>query len=168
MLYYIGQFLGILGTLCCLTVALFPKKWQMLVVTALINTFCALNLVFIGRVGSVILIYVIAVLQTFVALRHLKRGTDPSRRENLLFLLLYVVCGSLDLRGAIDVLPVFGSVFHMLATFQKDVGKTRVLLLFNSATFLVYYILVGSTSAFSCLCTITTTLFAMYKYRKVS
>jgi len=164
-MYLLGQLLGILGTLCCLTVSLWPKKWQMLVTTALVNTFCALNLILIGRTGSVILIYVIAVIQTFVALRHLTRNTDPSRAENLLFLLLYVVCGSLDLRGIIDILPVFGSLFHMLATFQKDVHKTRVLLLFNSVTFLVYYILVGSTSAFSCICTIATTLLAMYKYR---
>jgi len=165
-MYLLGQFLGILGTICCLTVSLFPKKWQMLVVTALINTFCALNLVLIGRTGSVILINVVAVAQSFVALRHLNRNTDPSKKENLIFLLLYVVCGSLDLQGAIDILPVVGSLFHMLATFQKDTHKTRILLLFNSGTFLVYYTLVGSTSAFSCICTIATTVFAMYKYRK--
>ena len=165
-MYLLGQILGICGTICCLTVSLWPKKWQMLVATALVNAFCALNLILIGRVGSVILIYVIAVVQTFVALWHLARNTDPSRKENLIFLLLYVVCGSLDLRGAIDILPVFGSLFHMLATFQKDVHKTRVLLLFNSGTFLVYYVLVGSTSALSCICTLTTTIFAIYKYRK--
>ena len=78
-----------------------------------------------------------------------------------------MVCGSLDLQGAIDILPVVGSLFHMLATFQKDTHKTRILLLFNSGTFLVYYALVGSTSAFSCICTIATTVFAMYKYRKM-
>lgn len=167
-MYLLGQLLGILGTICCLTVSLWPKKWQMLVVTALINALCALNLILIGRVGSVILIYVVAVVQTFVALRHLTQNTDPSRKENIIFLLLYVVCGSLDLRGVIDILPVFGSLFHMLATFQKDVHKTRILLLFNSAAFLAYYILVGSSSAFSCICTIATTVFAIYKYRKTN
>lgn len=166
MVYYFGQFLGLLSTLCCLILPLFPKKWQMLVVTALVNTFCGLNLLCIGRVSSVILIYVVAVIQTMVALRHLQKNTEVSRAENVLFLLLYVVGGSLDLQGVIDVLPVVGSLFHMLATFQRDVGKTRVLLLFNSGTFLVYYALVGSTAAFATLCTITTTLIAMYRYRK--
>lgn len=166
MWYAIGQFLGILGTICCLILPLFPQKWQMLVVTALVNIFCACNLICIGRGGSVILIYVVAVLQTIVSLWHLKKDTIPTRWENLVFLLLYVGCGILDLRGVIDILPVVGAVFHMLATFQRDVGKTRILLLFNSGTFLIYYMLVGSSSMFSCMCTITTTLFAMYKYRK--
>lgn len=167
MMYYIGQFFGLLSTALCLILPFFPQKWQMLVVTGMVNALCGLNLIFIGRVGSVILIYVVAVIQIFAALRHLKRDTDPSRLENMIFLLLYVVCGSLDLRGVIDILPVVGSVFHMLATFQKDVGKTRVLLLFNAGTFLSYYILVRSTAGFACVCTLTTTLAAMYKYRKV-
>ena len=165
MNYYIGQALGLLGTLCCLILPFFKKKWQMLALTALVNVFCALNLVLIGEVGSVILIYVVAVAQTVVALWHLKRDTAVTRAENIIFLALYVVCGALDLRAFVDVLPIVGAVFHMLATFQPDVQKTRVLLVFNSITFMAYYALVGSTSVFSTMVTLTSTLLAMYHYR---
>ena len=166
MNYYIGQALGLIGTLCCLILPFFKKKWQMLAITALVNVFCALNLVLIGEVGSVILIYVVAVVQTVVALWHLKRDTAVTMAENVLFLILYVVCGALDLHTLVDVIPIAGAVFHMLATFQRDVQKTRVLLVFNSVTFMVYYALVGSTSVFSTLVTLTSTLVAMYHYRK--
>lgn len=165
MNYYIGQALGLLGTLCCLVLPFMKKKWQMLALTAAVNIFCAINLVLIGQVGSVILIYVVAVVQTIVALWHLRRDTAVTKAENIIFLLLYVVCGALDLRSVIDVIPIGGAVFHMLATFQRDVQKTRWLLLFNSATFMVYYLLVGSTSVFSTLITMTSTLIAMYRYR---
>ena len=165
MNYYIGQAIGLLGTLCCLILPFMKKKWQMLALTALVNIFCALNLVLIGQVGSVIFIYMVAVAQTIVALWHLKCDTAVTKAENILFLLLYVVCGALDLRTAVDVIPIVGAVFHMLATFQRDVQKTRWLLLFNSATFMVYYALVGSTSVFSTLITMTSTLLAMYRYR---
>ena len=168
MNYYIGQALGLLGTLCCLILPFMKKKWQMLVLTAAVNVLCAVNLVLIGQVGSVILIYVVAVAQTAVALWHLKRDTAVTMAENVFFLALYVVCGALDLRGAVDVIPIAGAVFHMLATFQRDVRKTRVLLLFNSMTFMVYYALVGSTSVFSTLVTMTSTLLAMFHYRKRS
>ena len=166
MNYYIGQALGLLGTLCCLILPFFKKKWQMLAITALVNIFCALNLVLIGQVGSVILIYVVAVVQSIVALWHLKRDTAVTKAENILFLALYVICGALDLGGLIDVIPIVGAVFHMLATFQRDVQKTRVLLVFNSITFMAYYALVGSTSVFSTMVTLTSTLLAMYHYRK--
>ena len=166
MNYYIGQALGLLGTLCCLILPFMKKKWQMLALTAVVNIFCALNLVLIGQVGSVILIYVVAVAQTIVALWHLKKDTQVTKTENIIFLALYVVCGALDLRTAVDVIPIVGAVFHMLATFQRDVHKTRVLLLFNSLTFMAYYALVGSTSVFSTLITMTSTLLAMYRYRK--
>lgn len=166
MNYYIGQALGLMGTLCCLILPFMKKKWQMLALTAIVNIFCALNLVLIGQVGSVILIYVVAVVQTIVALWHLKKDTAVTKAENLIFLLLYVVCGALDLRTFVDVIPIVGAVFHMLATFQRDVQKTRWLLLFNSLTFMVYYALVGSTSVFSTLITMTSTILAMIRYRK--
>ena len=164
MLYYMGQGFGILATLCCLALPLFQKKPQMLVTTILINLFCGLNLVLIGRVSSVITIYIIAVIQTFLSLRHIRQDTAVSRGEFIFFLLLYVCCGSLALKGPLDLLPVVGAVFHMLATFQRDVQKSRFWILLNASSFLVYYALVGSTSALSSLCAIATTVFALCRH----
>lgn len=166
MIYYIGQALGICSTICCLILPLFQKKWQMLIVNAAINLFCALNLIMIGQGGLVIGIYVVAVAQSLVMLWHVLRDVPVKKSENIVFLLLYLGCGAISVRGILDVLPAGGALFSMLATFQKDVQKTRVFLLCNALAFLVYYGLVGAAAVFSPLCTIITTTIAMWRHRK--
>ena len=166
MVYYIGQALGVCSTICCLILPLLQKKWQMLVMNTVINVFCALNLMMIGRGGLIICVYAVAIVQAMIALWHLQKDTAITKAENLVFLVLYVGCGALSVHSLLDVLPAVGALFCMLATFQKDVQKTRVLLLFNSGTFFAYYLLVGSTAVFSAVCTMATTVAAMWRHKK--
>ena len=166
MVYYIGQALGVVSAVCSLILPMLKKKSQMLVMTMFTNGLVALNLVMIGEFGSAVLIHSLAVVQAVVSLRHIRHETPVTKRENLLFLVLYVACGLLGYKRPIDVLPIVGSLFNMAATFQKDVHKTRVLILINVSTFVVYYILVRSTSVLMVSCTIVTTLIAMIRDRK--
>ena len=166
MFYYIGQGMGILATICCFIMPLFKKKWHMLICTAIANVFFALNLLFIGQVSSAIIINIVAVVQTLVSLWHVKRESRVTLPENIIFLVLYVVCGSLGFKSALDILPIVGAVFNMLATFQRDEQKTRVLVLLNASTFFGYYLAAGSTNMLAELLAIVTTVIAMIKYRK--
>ena len=166
MLYYIGQAVGILATICCFIMPLFKQKWHMLICTAVANLFFALNLFLIGQVSSAIIINIVAVAQTFVSMLHVKRDTKVTPAENIIFLILYVVCGSLGFKSALDILPIVGAVFNMLATFQRDEQKTRVLVLLNASTFFGYYLAAGSTNMLAELLAIVTTVIAMIKYRK--
>ena len=84
----------------------------------------------------------------------------------LLFLVLYIGCGLLGFRRAIDVLPIVGAVFNMLATFQRDEQKTRVLIFFNAGTYFSYYLALGATSMFAELLAAITALIGLVKYRK--
>lgn len=54
----------------------------------------------------------------------------------------------------------------MLATFQRDEQRTRVLTLINASIYLVYFVLVGSTSMLAEICVIVTSITAMYRYRQ--
>ena len=166
MIYYIGQALGVISAICSLILPMLKKKSQMLAMTMATNGLVALNLLMIGEVGSAVLIHSLAVVQAVVSLRHVRSETPVSKRENLLFLALYVGCGLLGYHRPLDVLPIVGSLFNMAATFQRDVHKTRILILINVSTFLVYYLIVGSTSALMVGCTIITTLIAMIRDRK--
>lgn len=85
--------------------------------------------------------------------------------EKGLFLALYVSCGLLGLRSTVDLLPVIGAVFNMLATFQRDEQRTRWLLLVNASIFAVYYVLIGSTVLLSVLCTMASTALGLYRGR---
>lgn len=166
MLYFIGQTLGVISAVCSLILPMLKKKSQMLVMTMVTNGLVALNLIMIDQFGSAVLIHSIAVVQAFVSLRHVLRDSPVTKVEGLLFLAFYVGCGLLGYKSVIDVLPIVGCLFNMLATFQRDVHKTRILILINVSTFLAYYLMVGSTSALMVGSTIVTTVFAMVRDRK--
>jgi len=166
MLYIIGQALGVVSAVCSLILPMLKKKSQMLVMTMFTNGLVALNLVMIDQFGSAVLIHSLAVVQAIVSLRHVQRDTTVTKAEGGAFLLLYIACGLLGYKSPIDVLPIVGCLFNMLATFQRDVHKTRILILINVSTFLIYYLIVGSTSALMVGSTIVTTLIAMIRDRK--
>jgi len=166
MLYIIGQALGVVSAVCSLILPMLKKKSQMLVMTMFTNGLVALNLVMIDQFGSAVLIHSLAVVQAIVSLRHVQRDTAVTKAEGGAFLLLYITCGLLGYKSLIDVLPIVGCLFNMLATFQRDVHKTRILILINVSTFLIYYLIVGSTSALMVGSTIVTTLIAMIRDRK--
>ena len=118
-----------------------------------------------GRNGLRFYISIVCVIQTLIALWHLQKGVPVTVRENAVFLILYVGCGILDFRSALDVLPIIASIFNMWATFQKDVHKSRILILMNASSFFVYYLLLGSTACIAELIAIATAIFTIRKKR---
>jgi len=166
MIYYIGQALGVISAVCSLILPMLKQKSQMLLMTVATNGLVALNLIMIDQFGSAVLIHALAVVQALVTLRHLRRDTPVTKLEGGVFFVLYMAGGLLGYKSLIDVLPMVGCLFNMLATFQRDVHKTRVLILINVSTFLVYYLMVGSTSALMVGSTIVTTVIAMARDRK--
>lgn len=166
MAYYIGQALGILATICCFVLPLFKRKWQMLAATAGSNLLFALNMLLIGQISSAIIIYLVAIVQSVISFWHVQKETPVTTAENVIFLILYVFCGSLGFQSALDLLPIAGAVFNMLGTFQRDEQKTRVFILLNVSCFFIYCLTVGSTSMFAELLAMITTTIAMVKYRK--
>lgn len=168
MAYLFGQALGILASICCLILPLFKHKWQMLVTNAAGNLLFALNLVLIGQFGSAVILCCVGAVQALVSLWHVCFHKPISRTESIAFLVLYMVGGFSSLKGLIDLIPIAGAVFNLLATFQRDEQKTRVFVLINALFYLVYYGLVGSTSVLAEIGIITTTTISLIKYGKKS
>lgn len=166
MSYLLGQTLGVLGSVCCLIFPLFRHKWQMLVTNAAGNLLFAMNLVFIGQFGSAVILCCVGTVQALVSLWHVRFNKLVSKKESLVFLILYLVGGFSSLKGWIDLIPIGGAVFNLLATFQRDEQKTRVFVLFNALFYLVYFWLVGSTSVLAEIGIITTTILSFLKYQK--
>lgn len=168
MVYVIGQVLGIISTLCCLISPFFKKKWQMLVSSMVANALVALNLIMLDKVGSAVILNCVAIIQITISIFRLNSGKAVTKLENIIFLVAYVVLGSLGVKGILDILPIFGTLFFMLAVFQKDVQATRKLNTANALTYLLYYILVGSTAALGQVVSIAANVIAMYKNRAAS
>lgn len=166
MSYYIGQAFGLLTTACCLTMPVLKRKKHMLWLNASNNTFAVLNVLLISGWSSAITVCAVAVVQSLVALWHLRNDTQVKKSENLLFVFLFLGCGVLGYRRPIDLLPIVGAQFNMLSTFQRDEQRTRWLLLANASIFTVYYAIIGSTATLSCVCAIVSTVAGLLRYRK--
>lgn len=173
LLYLIAQAFGIFATLCCFAMPLFKKKWQMLLVNVASNLFFILNLLFLGAHSgdwfgnaTAMIVNLVSLVQVLISYRHVQKGTPVTTAENLVFLALYVGMGFIGFNRALDFLPIIASVFNMLAVFQKDEQKTRILVLCNASIFCTYYIIIGSTSLLAELMAVVTTVIALVKYRK--
>lgn len=166
MFYYIGQGMGIAATVCCILIPLFQKKWQMSLCRGLANVFLALNLVFIGQLGSAVIVNFLLVVQSGLSIWHVTKEKPVSKVENILFLVAFVGLGLIGFRSFLDLLPIAGAVFSMLSIFQPNEQRTRLLLFFNAICFFSYYVVVGSTSMFAELFTIISSATGMIKYRK--
>ena len=165
-MFQLGQAFGIVAMILCLVMPLFKKKWQMLLTIGLVNLFFALNLLFIGQIGTGMIMNGIAIVQTLISYRHLKTGTPVTKAENILFFLLYVGLGSLGFRSTLDLLPIIAAVFNMLATFQPDEQKTRFLTMVNALIYFAYYAALGASAMLAELLGAITSLIGMIKYRK--
>lgn len=171
--YYLGQAFGVFATLCCFAMPLFKKKWQMLVLTALGNLFFALNYIALGEIRTGMVLNIVAIIQVGITFVHLKKNTDVSMAENIIFLVLNVGLAVLLLvlkkepvRLWLELLPLVAAVFNTLATFQRDEQKTRVLTLINAGTYFAYYAVLGMTSMFAELLAVITCVIGMIRYRK--
>jgi len=174
LIYLEAQAFGVFATLCCFAMPLFKKKWQMLLVSVASNLFFILNLLLLGlhetgdlfANATAMIVNVVSLVQVLISYWHIQKKIPVSTGENIVFLLLYVGMGFVGFNRALDLLPIVASVFNMLAVFQKDEQKTRILILFNASIFCLYYIIIGSTSLLAELLAVITTVIALVKYRK--
>ena len=173
VIYWIAQTFGILATLCCFIMPLFKKKWQMLLINAGGNLFFILNLLLLGAAdgnlfanATALIVNAVSLVQVFLSYWHVKKEKPVTIAENIIFLVLYVGLGFVGFNRALDLLPIVGSVFNMLAAFQRDEQKTRWLVLCNASIFCAYYIIIFSTSLFAELLAVVTTVIGLIKYRK--
>lgn len=172
-IYLLAQGFGIFATLCCFAMPLFKKKWQMLLVNVAGNLFFILNLLLLGAHGgslflnaTAMIVNLVSLVQVLISYHHVQKSTPVTKTENLIFLALYVGMGFIGFNRALDFLPIIASVFNMLAVFQKDEQKTRLLVLCNASIFCAYYIIIGSTSLLAELMAVVTTVIALIKYRR--
>ena len=170
MMEFIGQAFGVIAAICCALMPLFRKKWQMLAVTLAANALFGLNLVFLDKISSACFIYVVVIIQLLVMFWHLYKDSKVTLAENIIFLILYVACGAIGFKGWLDILPIIGAIFNMLAAFQRDEQKTRILILCNAicwaSYFFIDYLIDPPISAniLAEIFAIITTTFALIKY----
>ncbi len=166
MTYYIGQIIGIIVTICVIVTMQIKNKKPMLIVSAVSNVLSALNILLLDKFNSGVIICLVAVFQIFFSLWHEKKQTEPNLAEKIIFLALYVAGGVIGFEKPIDILSIIAAILYMFAMFQKKEQHIRLFLLGNMATWTVYHTILGSTAVFAQLAGITSSLIALYRYRK--
>lgn len=166
MAYYLGQFFGLLVLVCTLVGNQLPKKWMMITVALLTNVFAGLNVVLLGQIGSAVMVNVVAVIQTLVALWHEHKKTKVTLTEKIIFFVAYVGFGLLGCKGWMDILPVAGALMFLLSIFAKNEQGVRAFTVANAIIWIVYYVLIGSSTLFAQIGNLISNLIALWRYRE--
>lgn len=177
MNYIIGQLIGLVATVIIVAIPVFRKKWQMLAATLAGNLLMAMNFILIGKIGSAIFMYFVAITQTIVSMIHTAKKSPVQPWEQMLFCAMYVGLGIFGIVTApgfvpkwnssnlLELLPVFGSAMLTFSIFAGSEQMTRVFLLINAVLWSVYTGIVGSTAFFAEVITAVTTIYSLWKYR---
>ena len=178
MNYWIGQGFGILSTITEIILPQFRKKWQMLIANICVNSFLALNLVFLNRIGSGVFLFAVAIVQATINLIHTLRKKPPKKWEYALFFCLYVGFGFYGLvtapgfvpginpQNLLELLPIIGAVFSMLFVSARDERMARRFLLVCDMHWNVYLAIIGSTSLIGSLCSTGSCIVAMLRDKR--
>lgn len=167
MLYYIGQALGIFATIADIVTFQLKSKKQMLFLNLLTNLAVAFNIFFINKeISSGGIICLIAIVQLIVSFYHDEKGKDVSLIIKIIFLVVYIAGGIIGFTKPIDILSIVAAILYMVAMFQKDPQKIRIILLGNMFSWVVYFLFPFSTSIFAQFAGIISSLIGIYRYRK--
>ena len=177
-MYLLGQVLGVISTVCTVILPFFKKKWQILALNIAVNLLVAGNLTLIGQMGSGVFLCLVAVVQSVVSMVHTVKNTKVSTFESILFGVLYTGFGffglftapgfvpALSYENFLELMPIVGALMLMFSVFAKDEQTMRKFLLANASIWTVYTGLIGSTVFFTDLAAATSSILALYKYRK--
>lgn len=176
-MYVFGQICGLIGTVISIFKPQFREKKHILICILLVNIMCTINFSLLGQAGSAALVCMVAILQSGVSLIHERRGTTASRFEVIIFFVLYVGAGLLGIicaegfvlelswQNLLSLLPVIGALMLMFSVFAKGEQRVRFFLLLNGSVWLVYSAVNGATTVFTNLATLSSTAYALWKYR---
>ena len=137
-----------------------------------------LNLVLIGQFGSGSYLCFVAIIQSFIALSHTKKGESVGIVEGIIFTLLYVGFGifgivtapdfipAINYKNMLEILPILGALAQMVSVFVRDEQATRKWLLWNTVFWMIYAAAVGSSVFINDFLAFVSISSALYKYRK--
>jgi len=178
MNYWIGQAFGIIATIAGVSIPVFKKKWQMLVLSIANNVFCALNLIFLDAIGSGIFLFAVATVQALVNLAHTLRNTGGKAFEKVIFAALYLGLGfyglftgpgyvpGINARNLLELLPIIAAMMNMCFVFSPGEKQARIFFILCNFLWMVYYIIIGSSTMLCSMISVATGLFALYKNRE--
>ena len=170
----LGQILGILVTIGCVTIIQFPKRWQILLGSSVVNLASALNLLLVGAGLSACIPCAVAVIHCLFCAIKAKRDIPSSLREKVFFSLCYLAAWALGFSIALsagtaswtDIMPLAATVFFVASVFMPKERNMRLFNLCNAVTYIAYDIIIPNTAVIAQIFTVASILIALYRYRE--
>ena len=174
----IGQIFGIIATITGIVIPVFNKKWQMLIMSITTNIFCALNLIFLGEIGSGIFLFAAASVQALVNIFHSLKNTVPKLWENIIFAVIYLAVGVYGLMtregyvpginpgNLLEMMPIIAVMLNMLFVCSSKEKTARLFFVSCNVVWTAYYIIILSTSGFGSGFAVVSGVVALIKNRK--
>ena len=167
----IAQFFGLLQSACCIIGPYFKYRWQMLINSMVSVSFLIINLLLLSIARpdspvnlSGIIINSVALVVLSFSLWHVRKGTQAPIAEKIIFFAIFLALSFVGYEDPIDILPALGAVFFMLASFQHNEQKTRVLYLFNTLSWFSYHCICKNSAAIGQAVAFTMYVIALYRY----
>ena len=179
LMYLLGQTCGIIGTVITIIQPQFCSKVQILLCGILVNSMNALNFVLIGERGSSVFLCLIAIVQSTVSVLHERKSAAVSYFVSVVFFFLYIGFGFFGMVSAenfvweisranlLELLPIIGALMLMFSVFARGEQRTRLFLLLNGASWMVYTAVIGAAVFFSCLASVISSIIALWKHRAI-
>ena len=157
--------LGVVVLVLCIASPQAKKKWQILLLSAVANFLSGINfLIFVGFTSAFVT-NMLAVVQTATNIFKSIKNKDTGIIEKVIYLILYAALSLSAYKTPIDLLVVLASLLFALAVFCKKELHYRYFMLCNSAAYIVYNILVGSTNLYSQIFAFISVTLAIIRYK---
>ena len=175
--YFIGQGLGILSTLCAIARPFCKRKMQILAMNIGVNLLVATNYILIGQFGSGALLGLVCVVQSIFSMAHEAKSRHAGNWEIAFFGLMYLIFGLVGFFAAVgfpptpafstvlELTPIAGTALMMAAIYAPNEQATRKLLLANGILWTIYALTKGSSTFLTNATSASAAGIALWRYR---
>ena len=170
----LGQILGFIIMILCVINTQFPKRWQMLLCSALVNLFSSLNQLFVGAGLTACFLCAVATVHCAINSYKAKKELPEKLWEKILFIILYFIAWSVGFYFSFDSgTPIYLDLMTFVATIffigivllprERDI---RLCTLGNSLVYFTYDTINLNIAAIAKLFSIISVIVALIRYRK--
>ena len=160
-----SDIIGYIATLMFIISFQLPKRKYILSAQAVTNFLGAVNVLLLAGLNSAVLLNLLGALHIVVIIEHCIHNKESSKKEKIIFFILYLVAGLLGFKKLLDLIPLIGTLFFMGGVFQTKEQNIRIFNLVNILIYLVYYAIIGSTLIFAQIFATCSVLISLFRYR---
>lgn len=169
----LGQIFGIIIMILCVINTQFPKRWQMLLCSALVNLFSSFNQLLVGSGLTACFLCAIATIHCTINSYKAKKGFSERLWEKILFIALYLTAWGIgfvfSLKNGtslyLDLLILIATIFFIGIVLLPKERDIRICTLGNSIIYFAYDTINLNIAAIAKLFSIISVIIALIRYR---